>query len=99
MPVPNYPAIELGQPGKTACPDNFSAASTRQCPGCSKLIIQTSLAGVFVQFGLGGGGVEWGGEEPYMPTVGTLVRRFDAVRVRNLIAGQAAQVLLTPIAG
>lgn len=91
-----FPSLELGLPGKTACPDNYSNASTLYCGGASKLRVQTSLAGVYIQFGEGIGSPVWGTEEPFYPTIGSIVRNFDAVRVRNLVAGNAAQVLLTP---
>ncbi|HMD60231.1 MAG TPA: hypothetical protein VKG78_02305 [Opitutaceae bacterium] len=91
-----YPSLELGLPGRAACPDAFSSASTLLCPGAGKLRVQTSLAAVKLQFGSGIGGIEWEPEQPFYPTVGSVIRSFDAVRVRNLVAGQVAQVLLTP---
>lgn len=92
-----YQPLELGTPGKAACPDQYSQLSTLYCPSAVKLTIQTSLAGVYLTFGTGIGGVQWGVEEPYMPVTGSITRSFDAVRVRNLVAGQAAQVLLIPV--
>jgi hypothetical protein len=59
--------------------------------------VQISTAAVYIQFGTGIGGVQWGVEEPYLPLVGGIAREFDAVRVRNFAAGVAAQVLLTPV--
>jgi hypothetical protein len=91
-----YPSLELGLPGKQACPDNYTGASTLICGGATKLRIQTSLAAVYLQFGTGIGAPVWGPEEPFYPTVGSIARSFDAIRVRNLTAGEAAQVLLTP---
>ena len=92
-----YGSIELGQPGRKACPDAFQSYSELRCGGARSLRVQISVAAVYVQFGVGLGGVNWGPEEPLMPSVGSLVRRFDAVRVRNYTAGQAAQVLATPV--
>lgn len=92
-----YQSLELGIPGKPACPDAFTRASTLECPGARSLRIQTSIAAVYLQFGQGIAGTEWGPEEPFLPTQGSVVRTFDAVRVRNLTAGVAAQVLLTPV--
>jgi hypothetical protein len=90
-----YASLELGIPGKPACPDAYSAASTLICGGAHKLRIQTSLAAIYLSFGVGIGGVEWEAEAPFYPTVGSIARAFDAVRVRNLTPGEAAQVLLT----
>lgn len=94
----SYPPLQLGTPGGPVCPDAFSGASTSNCPSCGKLLIQVSTAPVYIQFGTGIGGIQWGVEEPYYPLVGSLIRDFDAVRVRNFTAGVAAQVLLTPVA-
>lgn len=91
-----FPSLELGLPGRAACPDNYSPASTLYCGGAGKLRIQTSLAAIYLSFGEGIGGPLWGPDEPFYPIVGSIVRPFDAVRVRNLTPGQAAQVLLTP---
>lgn len=93
----SYPPLQLGTPGAQACPDQFTGASTKACPGCGRLVIQISAAAVYIQFGTGIGGVLWGVEEPYLPLVGSLTRTFDAVRVRNFAAGVAAQVMLTPV--
>ncbi len=92
----SYGSLELGLPGGPACPDQYTTSSTLICGGAHKLRIQTSLAAVYISFGVGVGGVQWGPDEPFYPTVGSVLRSFDAVRVRNLTAGQAAQVLLTP---
>lgn len=91
-----YASIELGQPNRAACPDAFTGGSTLQCGGARSLRVQTSLAYVVLQFGTGIGAPLWGPEEPLAPSVGTIRRPFDAVRVRNYVAGQAAQVILTP---
>jgi hypothetical protein len=94
----SYPPLQLGTPGAPACPDQFSSASTTSCAGCTRLLVQISNAAVYIQFGTGIGGIQWGVEEPYLPLVGGITRSFDAVRVRNFAAGVAAQVLLTPVA-
>ncbi len=91
-----YPSLELGLPGKPACPDNFTTEGTLICGGAKRLRIQTSLAGVYIQFGTGIAAPIWGPEEPFYPTIGSIARGFDAIRVRNLTAGEPAQVLLTP---
>lgn len=93
-----FPSIELGQPGKPPCPDNYTPASEVRCGGARKLRVQTSEAYVYLQLGVGLGGVTWGPEQPLQPSVGTIVASFDAVRVRNYVAGKPAQVILTPLA-
>lgn len=95
----SYPPLQLGTPGATPCPDQFSPASSLICPGSARLLIQISVAAVYIQFGLGVGGVQWGVEEPYLPLVGGLTRNFDAVRVRNFTAGLGAQAMLTAVPG
>lgn len=91
-----YPSLELGFPSGPACPDSFTTTSTLICGGARKLRVQTSIAAVYLQFGQGIAAPVWGQEEAFYPSIGSLVRLFDAVRVRNFIAGQAAQVILTP---
>lgn len=93
----SYPPLVLGTPGAPACPDQFTTASTAVSPSCSKLTLQISLAPVYIQFGSGIGGVQWGVEEPYYPVIGSVLRSFDAVRVRNFTPGVAAQALITPV--
>lgn len=91
-----YPALMLGTPGASACPDAFSSASTLSCPGTRILTVQIAVAGIYLQVGYGlGGNVRWDSEEPLLPILGSLARSCDWVRVRNQVAGQAAQVLLT----
>jgi hypothetical protein len=90
----NYLPLNL-----TAVPDAYTAAATRECPGSKKLIIQVSNAAVDISFGVGIGGVQWGPDEPYLTVTGSIVRDFDAVRVRNHTPGQTAQAILTPITG
>lgn len=101
--MPGYPSIELGFPETSArpatpvCPDNYSAQSSIECAGAHKLRVQVSAAGVVIQYGHGVGAQVWEPEQSLYPSIGTLVKAFDAVRVRNLIPGQAAQVILTPL--
>jgi hypothetical protein len=97
-----YIPIELGQPEREPCPDQYNEASTLICPNSKRLVLQISLQAVFVQLGImqqgvgaGGGSVQWQAEEPYLPMVASLGRNFDAVRVRNRTKGVKAQVLIT----
>jgi hypothetical protein len=97
-----YEAIELGQPGNPGCPNAYDDASTLICPGCERLVLQVSKQAVMLQFGimphgksLSPGVVQWLAEEPYLPMIASLGRNFDAVRVRNYIPGQEAQVFVT----
>jgi hypothetical protein len=97
-----YSPIELGQPGKEKCPNAYNEASTAWTPGARRIILQVSKQAVFVQFGImpegvgaGLGAVRWQSEEPFLPMIASLGRNFDAVRVRNYISGQEAQVLVT----
>jgi hypothetical protein len=92
-----YPTLELGFPGTEPCPDVYTKGSTLFCGGATRLRIQTALATVVLQFGEGFAGIVWSEEEPVTPVTGTIPRNFDAVRVRNMTAGQKAQVLLTAI--
>lgn len=97
-----YGALELGQPGNPPIPDQYSAASTVLVPGSRRLLLQISTQAVFVQLGImpqgrssGLGGVVWQPEDPYLPMIAALARDFDAVRVRNFLAGKAGQILVT----
>lgn len=97
-----YEPLELGQPGKPACPDKYNEESTLICPEATRLILQVSGQTVMVQFGimpqgkgLSGGLVQWQPEQPYLPIIASLGRSFDAVRIRNYTPGQAAQVFVT----
>jgi hypothetical protein len=94
-----YEPLELGQPGKPKCPDKFTPESTLICPGTTRLILQISLQPVYVQLGImqqgrgtGVGAVQWQAEEPFLPLIASLARKFDAVRVRNFTPGAEAQV-------
>jgi hypothetical protein len=82
----------------------FQGASTSAyqylyCFGATKLNVQISNAAIVLGFGSGGGlDALWDpSDEPYLPLVGTLVRRFDAVRFKSLVAVAPAQLLLIPI--
>ena len=82
----------------------FNGASTSfyqylYCFGATKLNVQIANAAVLIGFGTGGGGdVLWDlNDEPYLPLVGTIVRRFDALRFQSLVAAAPAQLQLIPI--
>lgn len=97
-----YEPIMLGQPGNPKCPDAYDEESTLICPDCTRLVLQISKQAVFVQLGimpagksLSAGQVQWQAEEPFLPMVASLGRRFDAVRVRNFTKGQEAQIFVT----
>jgi hypothetical protein len=94
-----YAALIFGLPGYEACPIEFTAASTRACAGCVKLILQVTSGAVWLQFGHGAIPVWESYEELVLPTQGSLVRPFDAVRVRAFSASSPPQVILTPIGG
>lgn len=95
-----YGVLELGQAGKPACPDKYNEESTLICPRSTRLVLQVSVAAVYVQLGVmpqgvgGVGAVVWQTEDPYLPLVGSLARKFDAVRVRNWQPGVEAQVFV-----
>jgi hypothetical protein len=98
-----YEALQLGQPGNTAIPDHYTPAATLICPRCKRLMLQVSQQAVVVQLGkmdqgvgVGAGSVTWQAEEPYLPIIAAFGRDFDAVRVRNYVAGAAGQVIVTP---
>jgi hypothetical protein len=93
--------IELGQPGREKCPDKYNEASSLWCPGARRIMLQISKKKVFVQLGVmqqgrgaGLGSVQWQPEEPFLPVVASLGRKFDAVRVRNWGAGEEAEVFI-----
>lgn len=104
-----YPAIELGQPASAsasanpACPDKFEPGqgpATLLCSNSHRLLLQVSKQAVMIQFGVmpqgkgaGFGSVVWQEPEPFLPMIASLAREFDAIRIRNYIAGQPAQVL------
>lgn len=99
-----YPALELGQEGRPACPDAYNEESTLICPGAKRLILQVSpAANVMVQCGImpqgkgsGVGSVIWQDEEPYYAgAAASLGREIDAVRVRNWKAGEPGEVFVS----
>jgi hypothetical protein len=98
-----YLALEVGQAGNSACPNQYNAASTLLCQRSTRLILQISKEAIFLEFGKmeqgrtsGLGGVTWQGEIPLLAgTSGVLHQDFDAVRVRNYKAGEEAEVLLS----
>ena len=99
-----YAPLMLGQPGNPKCPDKYNAESSLLCQSADRLVLQVSKQAVFVQLGLfqqgagaSLGAITWQIEEPYLPLIASLARRFDAVRVRNFTAGLEAQVLLTVV--
>lgn len=90
-----YPPLQLGTPGKPACPDEYTTASTLLCPGCSTVLLQIGVAAVYVSFGVGVAAPDWGPDEPFLPLAVSQGRSFDAVRVKNFTPGLAAQVLIS----
>ena len=72
-----------------------------RCFGSRKLILQVSNAGILIGFGTGGGPQPlWDNvDEPYLPVVGSLVRTFDALRVKSQVIGKPAVVTLTALPG
>ena len=97
----NYAPLQLGVPGQPKTPNLYNAESTLLCPVSSRLFLQISVAAVFVQRGImpqgigsGIGSIVWQEEEPYLPMVASLGRRFDAVRVRNFTSGVEAQAFV-----
>lgn len=97
----NYEAVELGQPGKPACPDVYNDDSTLICPHAKRLLLQVSKQAVMVQEGImqqgvgGAGAVQWQAETPYLPMIAALGHEFDAIRVRNYTPGAEAQVFVS----
>ena len=99
--MPDYPSLEVGQPGQPECPDAYTDASTLVCPGASKLLLQIANNSIVVQLGtmpqgigVGAGSVVWQSEQTYLPLIATLARRFDAVRIRNRFPGKKAEVIV-----
>jgi len=102
-----FPALELGTPGAPACPNEPKGVAGEEaslvCPGSDRLMVFIEKHGVFLQLGYmkpGARGVslasvDWQPPKPMRPCAATLYRRFDAVRVYNLIAGEEAEVLLS----
>lgn len=97
-----YQALELGQPGNPACPNEPEPDATLICPRSNRLLIQVAKQAVFVQLGTmdqgittGAGGVQWQTPKPMLPLTASLSRVFDAVRVWNYTPGAEAQVFLS----
>lgn len=98
-----YASLQLGLPGTLACPDAYDEDQETWllCPRSTRLILQVSVQAVYVQLGTmaqitaGFGGVTWQPEQPFLPVVASLGRKFDAVRVRNYTRGAEAQVMLS----
>jgi hypothetical protein len=65
------------------------------CFGSRKLTLQVSNAGIAIGFGSGGGSQPlWDfQDEPYLPVVGSIVRAFDAIRIKSLVPGKPAVVM------
>lgn len=98
----SYEALQLGQPGQPKCPDKYEGASTLICPRSNRVILQISGQAVYVQLGImsqgvssGGGSVQWQPEQPFLPIIASLGRKFDAIRVRNYTKGAEAQVMIS----
>lgn len=75
------------------------------CPQCNRLTFMISNQAVYITFGQGTPMALYGLAEVYLPTVGQLIRQFDAFKIRaytpaaKLPAGATqARVQLTPIA-
>lgn len=101
-----YEQIELGQPGRPACPDKFTfdpaESSTRLVQGSKRLLLQISEQAVVIQLGTmrtsgqgtSFGSIVWQAEETFLPMIAAIAREFDAIRVRNYTPGAPAQVLI-----
>jgi hypothetical protein len=70
-----------------------------QAPGSTKLLLQVSNGAVLIAFGQGTPAAVYGPPEPYLPALGALGRRFDAVRIRARapVSVPAPQVMLTAV--
>jgi len=97
-----YASLELGQPERPPCPDEYNQDSTLLCPGAKRLFLQISNQAIYIELGvmdqgvgIGAGSVRWQSPEPYLPLITSLRRTFDAVRVKNYKPGAAAQVFVT----
>lgn len=97
-----YQGLQLGQPGNSKCPDAYNEESTLICPVSKRLVLQISVQAVVVQLGImqqgtgiGAGSVQWQPEEPFLPIICSLLRDFDAVRVRNFTPKAEAQIFLS----
>jgi len=82
----------------------FNGATTDQwqqlvgCNGAQKLRGSISNAGVLINFALDGFTIpSWeSSDEPYLPSLFSIVRPFIAVRFKSLVAGVPAQLTLIP---
>jgi hypothetical protein len=95
--------LELGVPGKPACPDEFEelGPAVLLCPESKILTVQVSVNAVYIQMGVmpnkadrSLGDIVWQRARSWLPTSFSVPREFDAVRVRNFVAGKEAQVTL-----
>jgi hypothetical protein len=98
----SYEPLQLGQPGNPKCPDAYNADSTVVVQGSTRIVLQVSVQAIYVQLGVmpqgrgvGIGAVVWQPEEPFLPMIASLARKFDAVRVRNYTPGAEAQALVS----
>jgi hypothetical protein len=68
------------------------------CTGAKRLVIQIFNQPIYLTFGKGVPPQYSSDPEPYYPATGTLAPKggFDAVKVRNYLAGQSAKVILAP---
>jgi hypothetical protein len=98
-----FRVMEVGLPGKPACPDEFQdeGQTVLLCPDSKVITVQIGKNAAYLQFGvmpqgrsLSPGAVVWQKARSWTPTSFSLGRNFDAVRVRNFTAGQEAQITL-----
>jgi hypothetical protein len=97
-----YEELQLGIPGAPACPNQYDEESTLYCPGSNRLLIQVANQAITIELGIcpqgkgsGLGSVVWQPAKTLLPVIASLGRAFDAVRVKNRVAGLEAQVLLS----
>lgn len=74
------------------------------CPQCNRLTFMISNQAVYITFGQGTPMAIYGTPEPYLPSVGQLIRQFDAYKIRAYtpagslpVGATQARVQLTPI--
>jgi len=102
-----FPALELGQAGNPVVPNKPSEnqaleEATLLCPGSDRLLVFIANNGIYLQLGymqhgrgISTAAVDWQPPKPMQPCAAALTRKFDAVRVYNLVPGKAAEVLLS----